>query len=73
MSTATVSRACQSVRGSFNASGYLELQRVTLSEFDEGCVRMEGIVHSYYLKQLAGALCQIAPGVVQIDNALEVE
>jgi hypothetical protein len=73
MATATISRVCQSVRGGFNRSGYLELKNVSLEEVDEGVVRMQGTVPSYYLKQLATALGITSPGVLRVDNAIEVE
>jgi osmotically-inducible protein OsmY len=41
-------------------------------ESEQGKVKLTGIVHSYYQKQMAQELVRRVDGVSQIENALEV-
>jgi len=50
---------------------YVELRAVSC-EFHEGVLTLRGRVPSYYLKQLAQSLLDSIPGVLQLDNQLEV-
>ncbi len=63
---------CQLVEQNLRRSGYVPLQRLVVREFDDGCVRIEGRVRTYYLKQVAQTIALATPGVEQIQNHVEV-
>lgn len=72
MRTAIASPLCETIRAAFNRTDYSELRRLSLVEEDERCVRMEGTVPTHYLKQLANAIGLVTPGVLRIDNHIQI-
>jgi hypothetical protein len=52
-------------------SAYFELRNVSC-DFSGGVLTLQGRVPTYYLKQLAQASVADVPGVVEIDNRVEV-
>jgi hypothetical protein len=52
-------------------SSYFELHDVTC-DFSGGILTLRGSVPSYHLKQLAQASVAEVPGVVEVDNCVEV-
>jgi hypothetical protein len=52
-------------------SSYFELHDVTC-DFFGGTLTLRGFVPSYHLKQLAQASVAEVPGVVEVDNCIEV-
>jgi hypothetical protein len=52
-------------------SAYVELRNVSC-DFSGGVLTLHGRVPTYYLKQLAQASVVDVPGVVEIDNRVEV-
>ena len=59
----------QSVLTKLEASSHLFLRHVTC-RVDQGVLRLEGKVPSYYLKQTAQSLIQSIDGVDRIENEL---
>lgn len=72
MRAATQSHLCGAIRTAFDQSGYRELRNVQISESDDGCLLIEGVVPTYYLKQLANALSVVTPGAFRIQNLITV-
>jgi len=64
-------QVAQALEGLLRRSPYFELRSVSC-ECHEGVLTLQGRVPSYYLKQLAQSLLSEVPGVVQIDNRVEV-
>lgn len=50
---------------------YLNRRRVR-AEASNGCVRLEGVVTSYYQKQMAQEMLRSVEGIDAIDNRIEV-
>jgi len=50
---------------------YLNRRRVR-AEAANGRVRLEGVVTSYYQKQMAQEMLKSVPGIDEIDNRIEV-
>jgi len=61
----------EAARQRLRQSRYPELRAVSC-EFHEGVLTLRGRVPSYYLKQMAQSLADRIPGVVELDNQLEV-
>ena len=64
----SVSRAAES---RLRDSSHLFLRHVRCG-YDQGRLQLDGIVPSFYLKQLAQSLVQDVQGVERIDNRLTV-
>ena len=63
---------CLSARTAVQGAAHPQLHRVRC-EFENGIVRLEGRVASFYLKQVAQHLVgRAVPSSVAIDNRLEV-
>jgi hypothetical protein len=58
-------------RATLRRSSYFELRSVSC-DFHGGTLTLRGRVPSYHLKQLAQASVAELPGVVKIDNCVEV-
>jgi hypothetical protein len=58
-------------RSTLRRSSYFELRDVSC-DFSGGTLTLRGRVPSYHLKQLAQASVAEVPGVVEIDNRVEV-
>ena len=64
--------ASGTVREKLDTSGFGDLRSVAVSGTEE-CIRLEGAVPSYYMKQMAGAIAFSVGGVLRVDNAVEVK
>jgi hypothetical protein len=42
-------------------------------EFDDGCLILQGVVHSFHLKQVAQAVALKAIGSIRLVNRLDVQ
>ena len=60
------------VRSMLWRSGYLQLRRVAIKSSEDGHIRLDGQVCTYYLKQLAQVAAQHVDGVETLDNAIKV-
>jgi hypothetical protein len=58
-------------RATLRRSAYFELRDVSC-DFSGGVLTLRGRVPSYHLKQLAQVAVAAVPGVVEIDNHVEV-
>lgn len=59
------------INAAYEESGYSLLRQVDVHVVD-GMVRLEGVLPSYFAKQLAQEIARHVPGVKQIENAIEV-
>jgi osmotically-inducible protein OsmY len=59
------------VHGMLDSSPYLPAQKVQI-EVEEGHVRLEGTVRTYFQKQMAQELLRRLDGVETIENLLQV-
>jgi osmotically-inducible protein OsmY len=59
------------VRAALYRSGYADLRSVDVKSAPRG-VRLQGTVHSYYLKQIAQFVALSTDGVDAVDNQMEV-
>jgi len=64
-------RVDEAAEARLHRSQYVELRAVSC-QFHEGVLTLRGQVPSYYLKQMAQSLVDSIPGVLQLDNQLEV-
>ena len=62
----------QLVEQQLRRSGYGQLSSLDVSEFEPGCVRIEGSVRSYYMKQVAQEMAMSVPGVELVENRINV-
>ncbi len=53
------------------SSSYHTVRRITCT-FEGGVLTMEGRLPSFYLKQIAQTMVRDIPGVVRIENRIEV-
>ena len=61
----------EAARAALRRSGYFELRGLSC-DFSGGILTLSGCVPSYHLKQLAQVAVAHVPGVVAIDNHVEV-
>jgi osmotically-inducible protein OsmY len=59
------------VRKAFHQTGHVALRRVELG-LDQDCVRIQGVVPSYYLKQMAQVVAIKVDGINRVENDLRV-
>lgn len=59
------------IRGLFNNSGHADLRSVRVAGAAE-CIRLSGPVRSYYMKAMAASIAITVPGVLRIQNEIEV-
>ncbi len=64
-------RVDEAAEARLHRSQYVELRGICC-EFHEGVLTLRGQVPSYYLKQMAQSLVDRIPGVLQLDNQLDV-
>lgn len=55
----------------FCAAGYVQLRQVRITQ-QNGRVKLQGRVPTYFLKQLAQSLASSLPGVEVVENVIEV-
>ncbi len=65
-------RIGEAAEARLRSAKYVEL-RVVSCEFREGVLTLRGHVPSYYLKQMAQSVVEGVPGVLELDNQLEVD
>lgn len=71
VSETRVSPLTESVKRALCESGYCVLRRLQVAERDSGIV-IEGVVSTYYLKQLVQAVAMRAAGNIPVQNDVEV-
>lgn len=59
------------VREAFHQTGYAPLRQVAVG-MNEDCIRIAGVVPTYYLKQMAQVVAIRVDGVNRVENELEV-
>jgi osmotically-inducible protein OsmY len=69
---ARLRRIGEAAEARLRSANYVELRAVSC-EFRQGVLTLRGKVPSYYLKQMAQSLVDGVPGVVELDNQLEVD
>lgn len=62
---------CDVVRSVLKDSGFVDLQRISVSE-SAGSVRLEGVVRTFYVKQQAQTLAMRVDGVTRLENEVVV-
>ncbi len=58
-------------RAALRQSAYMELRELSC-DFNGGVLTLRGCVPTYYLKQLAQEAVADVPGVIEVDNGVEV-
>jgi osmotically-inducible protein OsmY len=69
--TACLSPLANEIHGTLEQSPYISTQEVQVNT-DQGHVRLEGTVRSFFQKQMAQELIRRMDGVERIDNMLRV-
>ncbi len=69
--TACLSTLANEIHGTLEESPYISTQEMQINT-DQGLVRLEGTVRSFFQKQMAQELIRRMDGVERIDNLLRV-
>lgn len=69
--SATINPLLSQVHGTLSNSPYVSTRNVQV-DAEEGRVRLEGTVHTYFQKQMAQELVRRVDGVEMVENLLQV-
>lgn len=71
LATPTTHSLHATIRAKLRNSGFRDLREVRVCGGSDE-LRLSGTVHSYYMKAMAASLVITVPGVVRVENGIEV-